>query len=50
MNIYLKGYILPFIYMIILNVIFGIKTTDRQVLIFTIIWGVLSICHAIEKK
>lgn len=50
MGIYVKGYILSFISLVILNAICGIETTYRQVIILTIIWGVLSICHAIEKN
>lgn len=49
MNTYLKSYILSFIGMVILNMIFHVKTSNIQVLILTIIWGVLSICHAIEN-
>lgn len=50
MGTYLKGYVLSFIGMYILNMIFHVETSYSQVTILTIIWGVLSICHAIEKK
>lgn len=49
MGKYLKGYVLSFISMILLNIIFHVKTSYSQVTILTIIWGVLSICNAIEK-
>ena len=48
MGKYLKGYVLSFVSMILLNMIFHIKTSHYQVTILTIIWGVLSICNAIE--
>lgn len=50
MSIYLKSYVLSFISMLILNMIFHIETSYSQVIIFSIIWGVLSICYAIEKN
>ena len=50
MGTYLKSYVLSFIGIVILNMIFNVKTSHFQVTILTIIWGVLSICHAIEKK
>nr|DAY04817.1 MAG TPA: hypothetical protein [Caudoviricetes sp.] len=49
MGKYLKGYVLSFISMVILNMIFHIKTSHFQVIILTIIWGVLSICDVIEN-
>lgn len=49
MGMYLKSYVLSFIGMFILNMIFHIKTSYNQVTILTIIWGVLSICNAIEN-
>lgn len=49
MGKYLKSYVLSFISMIILNMIFHIKTSHFQVTILTIIWGVLSICDVIEN-
>lgn len=50
MGTYLKSYVLSFIAMVILNMIFHIKTSHFQVTILTIIWGVLSICNAIENN
>lgn len=50
MNKYFKSYVLSFIAMVILNMIFHVKTSHFQVTILTIIWGVLSICHAIENN
>lgn len=49
MGTYLKGYVLSFISMVILNMIFHVKTSHFQVIILTIIWGVLSICDVIEN-
>lgn len=49
MGRYLEAYILSFIGMVILNMIFHVKTSYSQVTILTIIWGVLSICDAIEN-
>lgn len=49
MGTYLKSYVLSFVAMIVLNMIFHIETSHFQVTILTIIWGVLSICNAIEN-
>lgn len=49
MSTYLKFYVLSFISMLILNIIFHVETSHHQVTILTAIWGVLSICHAIEN-
>ena len=40
MGKYLKGYVLSFISMILLNMIFHVKTSHFQVTILTIIWAV----------
>lgn len=49
MGRYLKSYIISFIAMVILNMIFHVETSHYQVTILTIVWGVLSICNAIEN-
>ena len=49
MGTYLKSYVLSFVGMIVLNMIFHIETSHFQVTILTILWGVLSICRAIEN-
>lgn len=49
MGRYLKSYVLSFIVMVILNIIFHVETSHHQVTILTIVWGVLSICDAIEN-
>lgn len=49
MGKYLKGYVLSFVSMVLLNMIFHVETSYSQIIILTIIWGVLSICDAIEN-
>lgn len=49
MGTYLKAYVISFVGMVILNMIFHVKTSHYQVTILTIVWGVLSICNAIEN-
>ncbi len=49
MGTYLKAYVISFISMVILNIIFHVEASYNQVIILTIIWGVLSICYAIEN-
>lgn len=50
MNKYLKRYILTFVVMLIMNMILHIQTSYNQVTLLTIVWGVLSIYHAIENN
>nr|DAJ50446.1 MAG TPA: hypothetical protein [Caudoviricetes sp.] len=49
MGRYLVTYILTMIFLFIADLIFKLGNTFHAILIATIMWGVLSICDAIEN-